>query len=39
MEAHMHNRRPEKHPALFSIQTLELQAKTMLRENKGYRTK
>lgn len=37
MEAHFHNKKTEKHPALFSIQTPELWTRTMLPENEGYR--
>jgi len=36
MEAHVHNRKLKKHPALFSIQTADLWAKTTLPENEGY---
>lgn len=39
MEAHLHKRKPEKDPALFSIQTTELWIKIMPLQNEGYRTK
>lgn len=37
MEAHFHNKKTEKHPALFSIQTPQLWTRTTLPENEGYR--
>lgn len=35
MEAHFHKRKPEKHPALFSILTPKLGTRTMLPENES----